>query len=458
MTHSIRTFAGAALPLLAAAALACGNSDRSRVSGDSVSGDSASATAAAASPDTVTFPEGFHATVFADSLGLARHIVARSNGDLYVNTWRSPYDSTREVPAGGFIVALRDTNQDGKADRTERFGGERGNGGTGIAIYRDQLYVEAGDAIVRYRLRPDQLTPRGAPETVVTGLPVGGNHPMHPFAIDAEGNLFVNSGSATNSCQVQDRQAGSPGERPCRELETRGGIWRFSATRGGQRFDAESRHATGIRNAVGLAVNPADGALYSTQHGRDQLGENWPKLFDWKRSAELPAEELLLVVRGGDYGWPYCYYDHQQDKRVLAPEYGGDGRQVGECAEKLGPAASYPAHWAPNALAFYGGTQFPERYRGGAFIAFHGSWNRAPEPQAGYNVVFQPFSAGQPSGEFEVFADGFAGPRKQPGTAQHRPSGLAVAQDGALFISDDSRGRIWRVVYGEGAAQGPASP
>ena len=454
MTNSIRTFAGAALPLLAAAALACGDSGRGARQGDSASADSTPGPAAAASPDTVTFPEGFRATVFADSLGLARHIVARSNGDLYVNTWRSPYDSTRRVPAGGFIVALRDTNGDGKADRIERFGGERGNGGTGIAIHRDQLFVEAGAAILRYRLEPDRLAPRGAPDTVVTGLPLGGNHPMHPFAIDAEGNLFVNSGSATNSCQVQDRQAGSPGERPCRELETRAGIWRFSAGRSGQRFDAGSRHATGIRNAVGLAVNPADGALYGTQHGRDQLGENWPKLFDWKRSAELPAEELLLIVRGGDYGWPYCYYDPQQDTRVLAPEY-GDGRQVGECAEKLGPAAAYPAHWAPNALAFYGGTGFPERYRGGAFIAFHGSWNRAPEPQAGYNVVFQPFADGKPSGEYEIFADGFAGPRKQPGTARHRPSGLALAPDGALFISDDSGGRIWRVANETTSPEGP---
>ena len=345
------------------------------------------------------------------------------------------YREEGKAPPGGRIVALRDTNQDGKADRIQRFGAERGPGGTGIAFYKDQLYVEDGPAILRYRLRPNDLGPAGSPDTILGGLATETGHTAHAFTIDAEGNLFVNSGSATNSCQVEDRTAESPGERPCKELETRGGIWRYSANRTGQRFGPAERQATGIRNANGLAINPADGALYSTQHGRDQLNQNWPKLFTAKQGAELPAEELLLIVR-------------EQEKRVLAPEYGGDGKQVGECAQKLGPAAAYPGHWAPDALVFYTGTQFPEKYRGGAFIAFHGSWNRAPEPQAGYNVVFQPFSDGKPSGDYEVFADGFAGPRKEPDTARHRPSGLAVAPDGALYISDDTGGRIWRVVHG----------
>jgi len=440
MTNPAHDFARAALPLIALASLACGDSGRT-----ATADTTAAATSEAASPDTVTLPEGFRATVFADSLGPVRHLAVRANGDVYVNSRRAEDGKT---PPGGRILALRDTNQDGKADRIQRFGAERGQGGTGIAFYKDQLYVEEGPAILRYRLRPDDLGPAGSPDTILTGLVTEIGHTAHAFTIDAEGNLFVNSGSATNSCQVKDRMNESPGERPCKELETRAGIWRYSAARTGQRFGPAERQATGIRNANGFAINPADGALYSTQHGRDQLNENWPTLFTTKQSAELPAEELLLIVRGGDYGWPFCYYDGEQEKRVLAPEYGGDGKQVGECAQKLGPAAAYPGHWAPDALAFYTGSQFPEKYRGGAFIAFHGSWNRAPEPQAGYNVVFQPFSGGKPSGDYEIFADGFAGPRREPETARHRPSGLAVAPDGALYISDDTGGRIWRVVHG----------
>ena len=376
--------------------------------------------------------------------------MAALNNNIYVNTWRSPYDSARRTPPGGYVVALRDTSGDGKADLIERFGttSESGSrGGTGIALRDRALYVETDSNILRYTLPPDSLLPVLKPEVIVRGLTTEGDHPMHSLAVDAR-NLFVNMGSATNACQLKNRQLGSPGHRPCRELETRGGIWRFDTT-AGQRFSPTKRYATGIRNAVGLAINPRDERLYATQHGRDQLAENWPKLFNWKQSANLPAEELLQIQLGGDYGWPYCYHDSTATGGLrLAPEYGGDGKKVDDCAPKLRPAAIFPAHWAPNALAFFDVPKtFPESYRGGAFIAFHGSWNRAPEPQDGYNVVFQPMANGKASGPYQVFADGFAGPRKEPGLAAHRPTGLAVGPDGSLYISDDQGGSIWRVTY-----------
>ena len=131
----------------------------------------------------------------------------------------------------------------------------------------------------------------------------------------------------------------------------------------------------------------------------------------------------------------------------MAPEYGGDGTDVGRCAQKKLPIATFPGHWAPMSLLFYTGTHFPERYRNGAFIAFHGSWNRAPLPQAGFRVVFVPMSAGRTSGDWETFADGFAGGRLDPGAAAHRPTGLAQGPDGALYVTDDQRGRIWKVMY-----------
>ncbi|MDQ3389183.1 MAG: PQQ-dependent sugar dehydrogenase, partial [Gemmatimonadota bacterium] len=243
----------------------------------------------------------------------------------------------------------------------------------------------------------------------------------------------------------------------CRELESRAGIWRFAPDRAGQQPGDGVRWATGIRNALAIAVDPRDDILYVVQHGRDQLGAHWPEFFDAQQNAEIPAEEFFRVRRDADYGWPYCYYDPLAGRKVLAPEYGGDGSEVGRCAEKEDPLLAFPAHWAPNGLLFYHGSHFPERYRGGAFIAFHGSWNRAPLPQAGYKVVFVPFGAEGPLGEYETFAGGFAGPLPEGGQlsssepeakpAEHRPMALAQAPDGALFISDDAGGRIWRVIY-----------
>jgi glucose/arabinose dehydrogenase len=185
------------------------------------------------------------------------------------------------------------------------------------------------------------------------------------------------------------------------------------------------------------------------QHGRDQLHQFFPELYTEQQSADLPAEEFLLVHDGEDFGWPYCYYDPFQNEKVLAPEYGGDGTVIGRCEDKGKPIMAFPGHMAPNDLLFYTGDQFPEKYHHGAFIAFHGSWNRAPVEQEGYHVVFVPFDGDLPSGDWEVFADGFAGVEfvKSPRDAVHRPTGLALGPDGSLYVSDSRKGTIWRIMY-----------
>ena len=397
-------------------------------------------------------PPGFCATVFADNLGHVRHMTVAPNGVLYVNTWSGRFYHFDTPPAGGFLVALKDSKGDGDADVIARFGAgvpQGSAGGTGIAYYDGAVYAEQNDKIIRYVLpaNSDSIAPTGEPDIVVSGLPLTGAHNMHPFIIDAQGHIFVDLGSATNSCQIDDRMPGSPGHNPCPELQTRAGTWRYDANKTGQHFSAAERYITGLRNGEGFGIDSA-GRLFATQHGRDQLAQNFSKLYTPEQSAEQPAEELVQLRQGADYGWPECYYDRFQKKLVLAPEYGGDGgKKIGVCAEKTAPVAAFPGHWAPNDLLIYTGKQFPAAYRDGAFIAFHGSWNRAPEPQGGYAVVFQPLKDGKAAGDFVIFANGFAGPIREPGQAAFRPTGLAMAPDGSMYISDDKHGRIWHVAY-----------
>jgi glucose/arabinose dehydrogenase len=377
----------------------------------------------------LVLPDGFCATVVASQLGPVRQLMVAPNGDVYAALSGKPGDNT------GGVLAFRDKDGDGKPDERASFGP---GGGNDVKLHNGYVYFALNDRVVRYRLGESKLEPIGKEETVVSGLPGDGGHVAKSLAFGPGGVMYVNVGSKTNSCQKTDRLPASPGNQPCTELEQRAGIWRFSADRLGQRVADGRRFATGLRNAMALATQPGTQALFAAVHGRDQLSDNWG--FSDEVNANNPAEELVRVEADADYGWPYCYYSNQYRKKVLAPEYGGDGQKVGRCASAKGPLLAFPGHWAPMALAFYNSNAFGPAYNGGLFVAFRGSWNRAPLPQEGYRVVFVPFTQGKPAGEYSTFATERGGPTSL------RASGVAVGPDGSLYISADQNGKIWKVV------------
>ncbi len=383
-------------------------------------------------------PVGFRAFTIADSVGKARHIVATAKGDLYVKL-------DRLVNNKG-ILRLRDTDGDGKADDIKSFGGYRG---TGITIKEGYLYVSSNDEVFRYNLDKDgEVINPESPERIIKGLVNGRQHNTKSIVLDDKGNIYVNIGAPSNSCQEQDRGKGSKGIDPCPILDSAAGIWQFRADKRDQTYNEGVRYATGLRNVMGLDWNSEINELFVVQHGRDQL-DMFPENFTPQQNAVIPAEEMFMIRKGANCGWPYCYFDFQQNKKMLAPEYGGDGKKTDRCEGMEQPIVAFPAHLAPNALLFYTGNMFPPKYRNGAFIAFHGSWNRSPEKQEGYYVAFVPFKEGKPSGPWEIFANGFAGVEAvmSPRQAKHRPCGLAQGPDGSLYISDDVKGTIYKIVY-----------
>ena len=384
----------------------------------------------------ITLPAGFSASVFADSLGKARHIAVNSNGDVYTKI--------DELKDGHGILRLRDSNNDGVAEEIAGLGNYKG---TGIAIKNGYLYATADEKIYRYKLNANNEVDAATEELIVTDLVNKNQHSSKPITLDNAGNIYVNIGAPSNACQEKDRIKDSKGQDPCPILATAGGIWQFKVDKKDQTYKNGVRYVTGIRNIMALDWNNGANELYGVQHGRDDLAKLYPDKYNEEESVELPAEEMFLMKQGSDFGWPYCYYDQRQKKKLVSPEYGGDKIRTDRCDNKGKPIYAFPGHWAPNGLMFYTGTQFPEKYRNGAFIAFHGSWNRAPRPQEGYFVVFLPFKEGKPNGDYEIFADGFAGETKTPRGAAFRPCGLAQGPDGSLFICDDQQGRIWKVIY-----------
>ncbi|MDP4286015.1 MAG: PQQ-dependent sugar dehydrogenase [Bacteroidota bacterium] len=396
-------------------------------------GNSPQAKSAPISDTNLKLPEGFSAKIIADTLGHLRHIVVNSNGDIYVNV--------SSLKNGNGIYCLSDTDKDGSIDKKTGFADYPG---TGIAIKNGYLYSSSNSGVFRYKLdeKGEVLSP-DKPEEIVMGLVDKKRDNSKSIAIDDQNNLYVTVGSYSDACRQAGSGKGIPG---CPLLDSVGGIWEFKADKLNQTYSDAVHYARGIKNAVGIFWNSSTNSLFCTQHGRGQFNDEFPQYYTAKQSQELPAETVYELHKGTDAGWPFVYYDQFQKKKILAPEYGGDGKIAGD-DKYQDPIVAFPAHLAPDDLMFYTGNMFPERYKNGAFIAFHG---KSPELKKGYLVAFVPFKDGKPSGDWEIFADNFAGQdlnNPASGPIQYRPTGLAQGPDGSLYVTDDLKGTIFRITY-----------
>jgi len=419
---------------------------------------SALALMAAPEPDGLVLPPGFHASVVAEGLGAIRHLAVRANGNIYLST---PENAD---PAKSGIIALHvDANH--HADQIQHFGTIEG--GTGIRFHNDHLYASTPSGVYRFAFRGSELVPSDEPETIVDGMPAthpGFNRVNRPIAFDGKGNLFVALDASANLCTVETQPP--PGQqlptippvglKPCTDLGTRAGVWRFDGNKRGQKFPTDGdQWATGIRDIGSLDWSPADGQLYGIMHGRDNTHRYWPDLISTDDDDHI-ADEMHRITKLTDFGWPYTYFDGARNIRLIAPEYGGDGKQMPPPGTYSSPVLTFHSRRsAPVDLLFYSGTAFPRTYRDGAFIVLHGTQNRS-----GYDVVFVPFDRNGKAGPPTVFADGFAGfdrTTTQPASAVYRPIGIAEGPDGALYVGDSQKGRIWRIVYQDEASRKTAA-
>lgn len=408
---------------------------------------------AAPTPDpddgAISLLPGFRALVVADNLVVGKRVgntperlrglAVAPNGDLYAKG------------KAGKIWALRDTNGDGRMDEVREFG--PGDGGTHIAFHDGWLYHSSRTAVYRYKYTPGELVPTGEMQTVVRNLPAERDHDAKAFAFDESGGMIVEIGSPYNVFSDGDRRLGAKGKSDAEVAEfqqTYGGFWRFDPNRLNQTQADGTRFSTGHRHALALQWHPRSKQFFMVQMGRDNLNVVDPAHYDELDNAERVSEVMHLLREGANLGWPYAYWDPIKKAHMLAPEYGGDNRKRADADRYDKPVVAFPAHWAPIQMAHYAGTQFPPEYQGGMFVAFHGSWNRAPRSQAGYNVCFVPFDdRGLPKGTYTQFAWGFPQVDEFTNTrdAVYRPAGVAVGPDGSLYIGETEKGRIWRVIY-----------
>jgi len=404
----------------------------------------AAAPAFAQEADGLKLPPGFHATMVADGLTGARHMAFGPNGILYVST-----QVARTQPTVGIYALHLDSHH--KADKTEKFGTV--NAGTGIRVYKGGLYAASPTTVFRYTLDKNAV-PAGEPVAVIDGMPSTGSG-THPIAFDNKGGLYVSLDGSGNTCVDPNAAKGARplGLKPCPGLNGRGGVWRFDASKAGQKFPSDGeQYATGVRNMGAMDWSTVSGALYGVTHGRDQTHDQFPDLISASDDDAI-GDEMHRITKGTNLGWPFTYYDAVRHMRLTGPEYGGDNKTVADASMYDTPVVAFaPKRVAPLDLIFYNASQFPAKYRGGAFIAMHGTNGpQIPGGHGGYNVVFVGIDRNGDAKAPEVFADGFAGPTsddRYTGHAAFRPVGEAVGPDGALYVVDSNKGRVWRISYG----------
>jgi glucose/arabinose dehydrogenase len=391
-----------------------------------------------AEPDNLVLPPGFHAQVVAEGLGPIRHMALRGN-DIYVSTRHG-----KDQPSLGIIALRLDPSH--KPLQTAHF--STIDQGTGIRIHDGWLYAASGTGVWRFKL-DDSLVPAAAPEEIVTGL----SATNHPIALDGRCNLYVgiDGGGGASNCPdpATPKDAKPKGLDPCPLLKTRGGVWRFDAARTGQTLADGTRFATGYRNMSAMDWRRGD-TLYGAWHGRDATHATWPEYLTQADDDHI-ADEMHRIVMGTDMGWPYTYWDGARGERLMAPDYGGDGKTLAPKGKYADPVVAFqPMRPAVLDLAFYDAGSFPVKYRHGAFLAMHGGASGfLPGGHNGYSVVFVPFH-GNTAGKPVDFITGFAGPSpadRNAKNAAYRPVGVAVGPQGDLYVADSNKGRIWRISY-----------